>query len=89
MSQRREIQDTLADWCRDNNLDQVYGVITGKRVNDSGRSIREVTFCAARTLDGSIEIYGPKFILIRSSRTQDHVARSLEEALEYMKENFG
>jgi hypothetical protein len=89
MSIRETIQNELADLCRELDLDQVYGVLTGTYTAPSGRTCRTVTFCAARTIDGVIEIYGPKWIAIRSNRTGSEVMKSLDEAKKYMRENFG
>lgn len=85
---REDIQNELADYCRELRLDEVYGVLTDKRINEKGRSVRTVTFCKARTLDGLIEIYGPTFIRITSNYTYPTIAKSLGEAKGFLKEFF-
>jgi len=88
MSVREDIQNELANYLRELGLDEVYGVLTGKHATKDGRSIRSVTFCRARTLDGVVEIYGPKFMTVSSNRTNTHVCRSVDEAKAYLKDTF-
>ena len=88
MSARSEIQDRLAELCIELELNEVYGVLRGSQPGSHGRPVRTVNFCRARTLDGFIQIYGPKFILVSSNRTPNTVCRSLAEAETYIKDTF-
>jgi hypothetical protein len=45
-----------------------YGILTGKFTNKMGRSYRSVTFGYARTRDFEVQIYGPRFMVLRDSR---------------------
>jgi hypothetical protein len=49
---------------------------------------RRMTFGIARTLDASLEVYGPKFIRLKTSRSASQVFKSVDEALAYMRTNF-
>ena len=88
MSIREEIQNDLANYCNELGLNEVYGVLTGKDQSSTGRTFRSVTFCKARVLDGVIEIYGPKFIMVSSNRTNREVCRSVDEVKAYIKDTF-
>jgi len=84
---REEIQEKLAQLCRDLDMNQVYGVLTGLETS-IGKPFRFVTFCRARTLDGEIRIYGPKFIMIKSNRTNPEIFKSYDDAVAYIKDTF-
>ena len=47
-----------------------------------------MTFGIPRILDESVEIYGPKFILLRTSRHPKRVFKSVDELLEMLREQF-
>lgn len=84
MKTRKEIQEALGALCVEWGLDEVYGVM----LNEHGK-YRSVSFCRARTLDGEIRVYSPKFIYIHSSRQSvPHICKSFDEAVEYMKETY-
>jgi hypothetical protein len=50
-----------------------------------GQKVRTLTFCRARTLDGTIKIYSPTFFTVYTSRVrQTQVFRSVEELEQYL-----
>lgn len=86
MSEREDLQNRIADFCTNNGLNDVYGVITSLDTLTNGRKVRTVTFCHAATLDGVIEIYSPKFIALKSSQDNDSmVFESEKDLLDYIR----
>jgi len=65
---REEIQTAIYDWAMEQNFTAPYGILTSKQTNKIGRSYRSVTFGYARTRDFEVQIYGPKFMVLRDSR---------------------
>lgn len=88
MSDRERIQNQFVQFIKDNDLDQVYGAEAGYHTLKSGGKIRVVTFCRARTLDGTVEIYSPNFIRIRTMQHGAETFGSMADAMEYMKARF-
>lgn len=64
MSPRRQVAQNLADTCMFGGLNDSYGVNIAKSKSKSGKEYWGVTFCKARTLDGSVEVYSPNFIVV-------------------------
>lgn len=88
MSEREQIQDRLEQFLINNGLNDVYGVLTDLVTLKDGRKIRQVTFCKARTLDGTVSIYSPSFFTVRTNRTRTEAFRSVDEVEQYILENF-
>ena len=65
MSKREEILEDLVKALQEADLDQVYGIDTGL---SQDKKYRWATFCRARTLDGEVRVYGPKWILFRTMK---------------------
>lgn len=94
MSERSELADQIAQKLRDLNLDQSYGVNIGEPTK--GQPYYSVSFCRARTLDGYVRFYGPKFINIQWMGTINSelpykgsmVFHSPEELYAFLNENF-
>ena len=85
MSEREKLQDHLEQYLKGLGLDQVYGVLTGMETTPKGQKVRTLTFCRARTLDGTVKIFSPTFFTVNTSRVrQTQVFRSLEELEEYL-----
>lgn len=63
-SEREQIARNLAETCVFGGLNEAYGVLCQKATNQKGKTYWSVTFAKARTLDGSIQVYSPTFILI-------------------------
>lgn len=61
MSKREEIINQIADFISENGLAEVYAGDVG--ISDD-KKYRWVNFCKARTLDGEVRVYGPKWILV-------------------------
>lgn len=87
---RTEIVDQIEEFLLDNGLDEVYGVLRTDEARYSG-----LTFCKARDLDGSIRVYGPKFILLeyrtRIGGLPAHdraVFESVDDTLEFLRLAF-
>jgi len=94
-SPRAIIQEDLLAFLSENDLAQVYGAIEGTGKSTAGKPYRSLTFCRARVLDGSIEIYGPKFIVVSYQTAYRHlphqdrkVFTSVEETKRFLKETF-
>lgn len=91
MTPREAVQVDLRDFLIDDlKLTDSYGVIESEN-----KKYRGLTFCKAAVLDGVIEIYGPKFILVRwttSIRRMPYRGsekfESVEATKEFLKENF-
>jgi len=62
-SEREQIADNLADTCVFGGLNDSYGVLKSKQ-EKNGKKFWSVTFCKARILDGTIDVYSPTFIRI-------------------------
>lgn len=95
MSPREEVQIELIETLNFLGLNEVYGIIEGKDKNKAGHSYRSLTFCRAQSVDGSIMIYSPKFIVIKwqtTIRTLNHkgqeVFKSLYDAKCWLTKNF-
>ena len=72
-----EIQNHLYQWACAKGFDAPYGVLTGSATNRSGRRHFTVTFGRARTLDATVEIYGPTFLRLRTSNHGNEIFRDL------------
>lgn len=85
---REVVATAIADQLKTFGLDEVYGVDVGKR----GRYYA-ITFCTARTLDGVINYYGPKFVQVKFQCSYgigsgSYVYTSVENALDFIKKAF-
>ena len=88
MSKREEILEELVEALQEADLDQVYGIDTGL---SQDKKYRYATFCRARTLDGEVRVYGPKWILFRTmigGRKNRYICDSKELALKYIREEL-
>lgn len=91
MSPREAIQKELSSFLIQLGLDESYGVIEAEC-----KRFRSVTFAKNAILDGVVEIYGPKFILVKwrtAIRRLPHQGQekfeSVEATKEFINENFG
>ena len=87
MSERENIQNDLVSFLDTVGLNEVYGVLTGLDTLSNGRKVRTVTFCRARTLDGCITIYGPKFIKVDTNR-DSAIFESVENAKAWIQAKY-
>lgn len=71
MSEREDIQNDLVSFLETAGLNEVYGVLAGLDTLPNGVKVRTISFCRARTLDGVITIYGPKFIKVDTNRENE------------------
>lgn len=78
------IQDHVAAWVRSQSFTAPYGVIESQGRSLSGRSYRSVTFGRARTLDASVLIFSPNYILVKTSSHGDRVCRSLPDLMNFL-----
>lgn len=88
MSIREDIQREVEEFLSRAGLNEVYGVIGGLHSLKSGKKIRVVTFCRARTLDGTVEIYSPSFIRVRTVQHGIETFGSAKHALAYIQARF-
>jgi len=85
MSEREDLQNRLAKFLNDREMNQPYGVLDGMETTANGQKVRTLTFCRPRTLDGTVHIYSPSFFTVRSNRVYDtQVFRSIEEVEAYL-----
>lgn len=84
------IKDFLHD--PDNRLNEVMGCLEGI---SRDKRYRYITFSHARTLDGEVRVYGPKYIMIRwqtAYRNLPHedtlVFDSVDNALDFLRLAF-
>ena len=64
-SPREQAADNLVETCAFGGLNDSYGIQKVKMTNPKGKTYWHVTFCKARYLDGSIDIYSERFILVK------------------------
>lgn len=90
MSQRSELATEIAAYVADNGLAEVYGGDVVK----NGRYYT-ILFSKCRTLDGAINFYGPKFVLVKYQtafqdlpRNDNRVFTSIKDALNFLRLAF-
>jgi hypothetical protein len=81
---REEIQTFIYDWAQEQFFTAPYGILTSKQTNKIGRSYRSVTFGYARTRDFEVQIYGPKFMVLRDSRKGNTTFGSPAELMDHL-----
>jgi hypothetical protein len=93
MSARSDLADRIAQFCKNIGLDDSYGVSVGQS-HVKGKPY-VITFCKARSLDGQVTLYGPKFVLVKwqtAFRDMPHTGQekfdSVEDALDFIHESF-
>lgn len=74
-----QIQQNIYTWATSNNFNAPYGVLTGSHTNKKGIKYLSVTFGRARTLDATVEIYNRNFIILRTSRSDNQVFKSVAD----------
>tara|TARA_B110000503_G_C6840561_1_gene286669 strand:+ start:173 stop:442 length:270 start_codon:yes stop_codon:yes gene_type:complete len=77
--------NTIREFLQDHSdvFNAPYGILSVESSHP-----KRMTFGIARILDASVEIYGPKFILLRTSRHPKRVFKSVDELLEMLREQF-
>lgn len=76
-----DIQNQIEEWCHTKNFNAPYGILTGKYKNKKGREYLSITFGRARTLDATVEIYNQNFMILRTSRNQSEVYKSIDDLM--------
>lgn len=93
MSERENIQNTLAEYLEQNvnKFDAPYGIIRNLADVKSGGKVRTVTFGVARYLDATIYIWSPKQISVKCEGALSYkvggIYSSVNEILNVLK-NF-
>lgn len=96
MSVREDIQNRILTYVHERGVFSApYGILDGKHTNAKGRSYRSVTFGKARTLDATVNIYGPKYLQFQfSGSLYDHGAHrdsiiftSVEDLIAFLDKN--
>jgi len=89
---RTQIVDRFQTFLNTYELNEAYGVI---RTGGESGKFEELTFCKARVLDGTVKVYGPKFILVkyntayRTLPQNDHAVFTSEaDAFKFLKAAF-
>jgi hypothetical protein len=90
MSARSDLQDRLEGFLNDNGLNEVYGVLGGGEATKlaNGKMVRTLSFCKARTLDGEVMIWGPRYIVVTSNRTGTDIFDSVEAVEAFLMARF-
>lgn len=93
-SARHEAAIRIAEAAKACGLAEVYA--GGVEPPSEGRNFYSVSLCRARTVDGSIRVYGPTFITVwyetsirHLPRTEKTTLRSAEQAVEFLQSRFG
>ena len=91
---RSEIAAYLANVAREVELDQVYA--GGFDLPDDKRNYYSILLCRAKSVDGSIRVYGPTNITISYTTAIRHLPqretvrlRDVKQAEEYLRSRFG
>lgn len=74
-----QIQQDIYDWAVSKDFTAPYGVLTGSHTNKKGTKYLSVTFGRARTLDATVEIYNRNFMILRTSRSDNQVFKSVAD----------
>lgn len=85
MSKTTEVFDSIYAIIRGSNFNAPYGVLDSTGASPSGKKYKSITFGRARTLDAEVRIYGPSFIMIRTSRHGQQVFRDATNAIDFIK----
>jgi hypothetical protein len=92
-SHRLDVADAIALKLYDYNLNDAYGVQVGQS-HVKGKPY-VVTFCKAAITDGTVVVYGEKFILVKWQSRRHDVAHtgqekftSVDDAMAFIKESF-
>lgn len=64
-SPRQDVAQELVETIMFGGLDEVYGCNMSKEIDAKGKSYYSLTFCKARSLDGVVKVYSPKFVLVK------------------------
>jgi hypothetical protein len=78
---REDIQTAVYDWAHEQRFTAPYGILAGKATSNSGRSYRSVTFGYASSRDFEVQIYGPRFMVLRDSRDGNTTYTSVSDLL--------
>jgi hypothetical protein len=81
---RDAVAEEIYQYCQRRDFNAPYGILMGNHTNKTGKKFIEITFGRARTLDATVSVYGPKFILIKTSRGHSDIYRSLPDAIKYL-----
>jgi hypothetical protein len=82
-SAREAVQAQIVSWLKQdpNKWTAPYGVLEGLAKD---KSYRSVTFGVARTLDAEVRIYGPEFMILRTSRGHNEKVTSVKDLFSIM-----
>ena len=88
MSIREDISQRIADHLEAWGLNTSPSGVSVTRVVEGRKSYRSVSFGVARYLDGEVRVYGPSFVMVRTSRTGDAILPGEKLALDFIHANF-
>lgn len=86
MSKREELQNELVALLHTGHFNAPYGIVSGKSPDNK---YREVGFGRAGTLDVSVKIYGPRFILLKYNNGAHIRFESMKDTIKYIMMNWG
>lgn len=87
-----ELAEEIAMWVRQSKLDRVHGGDVKEGKSKSNKRFYGIGFSYPRTLDGTIEVYGPTFIMVKfdhRGQRGNFIAKSPEEFHTEMVSRFG
>ena len=79
---REELQDEVCRWALEQQFTAPYGILASKATSVGGRSYRSITFGYARTRDFEVQIYSPKFMVLRDSRDGNSKYTSMSDLMD-------
>jgi hypothetical protein len=90
VSDRELVWETLMDFIKGHNevFTAPYGILGGLHHRDNGSTIRVITFGVARTSDCTIEVYNPRWILIKESLDGSRVCKTVGEVVDWLRERY-
>lgn len=93
-SARHEAAERIAATAKECGLAEVHA--GGFEPPSPGRNFYSVPLCRAKSVDGSVRIYGPTFITLwyetgirHLPRTEKTTLRSVEQTIEFLRDRFG
>ena len=84
--------EEISLWVISRNLNNPYGGDIHKGNSQSGKRYYSVTFSYPRAIDGTVDVYGPNFIMVKfvfRGRKDSFIAKSADEFFELMDDKFG
>jgi len=92
---RRLAVDELTETLKFGGLDDAYGIQETKQTDAKGKSYYNVLFCKTKVLDGAINVYSDRFILVKwmtqfrdMPQKGQEVFKSVASAKKFIQDKF-